>query len=725
VDGYGGDCGNYVLDVTECVDYYFDSITGDMGGTGWNGEWIYYPETDWWNMWWPNEFDLDRRKLVRVEFDVDFPDGTGWMEFVLNWTTPQWVDPAAPPTDEVFIVRAPDPPIYIMDPGHYEFEMMLPYCPAWVSVDVRGEMFVLSGIIYHECLEAQPPPNDDCVDAEPIGDVVDLPFDTTHATFDGPGQCMTGPNIWYCYTASCTGMLSVDTCGSQYDTKIAVYDGCECDPVGPMLCCNDDHCCPGDPSTLQSRCLVWVEEGRQYLIEVGGYSTNAGVGDLTVQCRPADYYFDGRVGQGGGNGWPYPDAPGEWIYYPSGWWNMWWPNEFDLEREKLVRIEFDVEFPCPWEGWLEVVVNWTTPEWTEPDSPPFDDSFIRRAPEPPIYIAEPGHYEFEMVLPYCPSWVSVDVRGDSYVISGTILHECLPAETGACCFPDGHCEELTEAECHKMHYPQLPDPTGWDVLATRPLVLADDFLCTWSGPLTHVRFWGSWQDDQVGQIQTLRLSIHADIPAEESPTGYSMPGVLLWSWEEPPGPPGNEPVSWQGWFDPAAGMVDPNNHQLWFQYDIEIPEQIAFVQEEGNVYWLDIQVTTEGGIWGWKTSQDHWNDDAVWGMWVPGQDPNVIQWRELIDPLTGESLDLSFMIGPGHFLGVGTDCDPNPCPQPCPGDVDGDGDTDLADLAALLAAYGSRPGDPNWNPAADLDGDGDVDLADLAMLLSDYGCSTP
>ncbi len=58
----------------------------------------------------------------------------------------------------------------------------------------------------------------------------------------------------------------------------------------------------------------------------------------------------------------------------------------------------------------------------------------------------------------------------------------------------------------------------------------------------------------------------------------------------------------------------------------------------------------------------------------------------------------------------------------CPGDVDGDDDTDLSDLAALLSAYGSVPGDPNWNPACDFDCDGDVDLGDLAFLLADYGC---
>lgn len=63
-------------------------------------------------------------------------------------------------------------------------------------------------------------------------------------------------------------------------------------------------------------------------------------------------------------------------------------------------------------------------------------------------------------------------------------------------------------------------------------------------------------------------------------------------------------------------------------------------------------------------------------------------------------------------------------PQECVGDVDGDGDTDLADLAALLAAYRSVIGDPNYNPNADFDNDGDVDLGDLAFLLADYRCGT-
>jgi len=63
-------------------------------------------------------------------------------------------------------------------------------------------------------------------------------------------------------------------------------------------------------------------------------------------------------------------------------------------------------------------------------------------------------------------------------------------------------------------------------------------------------------------------------------------------------------------------------------------------------------------------------------------------------------------------------------PEPIPGDLDGDGDVDLTDLAALLAAYGTCIGDPDYNPAADIDESGCVDLTDLATLLSHYGEGT-
>jgi len=58
---------------------------------------------------------------------------------------------------------------------------------------------------------------------------------------------------------------------------------------------------------------------------------------------------------------------------------------------------------------------------------------------------------------------------------------------------------------------------------------------------------------------------------------------------------------------------------------------------------------------------------------------------------------------------------------PLTGDLDGSGRVDGFDLGSLGPAFGSRPGDPNWNPAVDLNGDGVVDGSDLTLLGSNFG----
>ena len=45
-------------------------------------------------------------------------------------------------------------------------------------------------------LVAAAPQNDNCFLATPIEESLGLAFDTTQATFDGPGLCMTSANVW-------------------------------------------------------------------------------------------------------------------------------------------------------------------------------------------------------------------------------------------------------------------------------------------------------------------------------------------------------------------------------------------------------------------------------------------------------------------------------------------------------------------------------------------------
>ena len=125
-------------------------------------------------------------------------------------------------------------------------------------------------------------------------------FSTNQATTDGPdepalcnffGRSQVQSDIWFCYTASCTGEVLVSLCGSDYDTKMAVYSGCGC-PVAPgtAIACSDDDCGTGIEN-IQSRVTFQATSGQQYMIRVGGFLGERGEGLLTVQCD-----FDGCEG---------------------------------------------------------------------------------------------------------------------------------------------------------------------------------------------------------------------------------------------------------------------------------------------------------------------------------------------------------------------------------------------------------------------------------------------
>ncbi|MDH5448121.1 MAG: cohesin domain-containing protein [Candidatus Bathyarchaeota archaeon] len=60
------------------------------------------------------------------------------------------------------------------------------------------------------------------------------------------------------------------------------------------------------------------------------------------------------------------------------------------------------------------------------------------------------------------------------------------------------------------------------------------------------------------------------------------------------------------------------------------------------------------------------------------------------------------------------------------GDVNGDGIIDIYDLTAACGAYGSREGDPNWNPEVDLAPIwGIIEIYDLVTIASRYGQTCP
>ncbi len=145
------------------------------------------------------------------------------------------------------------------------------------------------------------PVNDHCEGATPIG-AGSYPFDNTMADTDGPvlNTCTNGGNdmqvngdLWWVYSPVQSGYADIDTCGSSFDTKIAIYQNAPCIGHSSYLTCNDDLC--GLQSKIEN---LEVVAGRDYYIRVGGYQGARGTGTLHVNFQgpcPADFDGDGTV----------------------------------------------------------------------------------------------------------------------------------------------------------------------------------------------------------------------------------------------------------------------------------------------------------------------------------------------------------------------------------------------------------------------------------------------
>ena len=152
----------------------------------------------------------------------------------------------------------------------------------------------------------------------------------------------------------------------------------------------------------------------------------------------------GAVGYGTGDGY----NGGTWYYYVTtqdDWWSQWFydhPPAPDRWKEIDVNGYLSALDPFAGDGYAEVAINYTTEGYSNPSSPPLpgDDQYIVRETiwSGPLYwIVDdmnpdnpyPGVEEFwgGTVIPdYNPEWVSIDIRGQNFEISGLITHECIP-----------------------------------------------------------------------------------------------------------------------------------------------------------------------------------------------------------------------------------------------------------------------------------------------------------
>jgi hypothetical protein len=173
--------------------------------------------------------------------------------------------------------------------------------------------------------------------------------------------------------------------------------------------------------------------------------------------------------------------------------------------------------------------------------------------------------------------------------------------------------------------------------------LADDFECKNSNCISGVRLWGSWKNDQKGQITKIRLRIHDDDPVgtggSDRTNTFSKPRPEI-RWQKEFGPGQFEEVLYyvqaaaQWWWDPATGLLAEGSDTGLWQITIDIAPGDAFRQEglsgSPRIYWLAVEVETAGGQFGWKARRqpDHSMDDAVWDAQASGSRI----WHELRYP---------------------------------------------------------------------------------------------
>lgn len=144
---------------------------------------------------------------------------------------------------------------------------------------------------------AAPPNNDACVAAAAIAAGPTVAFNSSLATTDGPseGSCGQGAtwtiasDIWFSINTGAAGPYTVRTCGSSFDTRVAVYSACPGGSGSAIVCGDDSPGCAGQGASVR-----WMASlGAGYRIRVGGAS-GGGAGQVQVLC-PGDYNRSGDV----------------------------------------------------------------------------------------------------------------------------------------------------------------------------------------------------------------------------------------------------------------------------------------------------------------------------------------------------------------------------------------------------------------------------------------------
>ena len=276
--------------------------------------------------------------------------------------------------------------------------------------------------------------------------------------------------------------------------------------------------------------------------------------------------------------------------------------------------------------------------------------------QPPVGAAGPTHYgwktatsvrnDISVHAPWPggvpagnPGWVpTADVTGLPHDLAFKIY-------TGSSNPPPTGC-----VDTNSVKYVQAPNLRGGYDVWDEPYVLADDFLCTNTGPITDLHLWGSWMNDQpaLGAI-TFWLGIYSDVPPSAT-NSFSHPGNLLWNQFFAPGQ--YSETFWtkgtENFLDPGPPQILGPESNVWYYcfFPTNPLIQTGSIYST-NRYWLAAYAqlpTGTGNQFGWKTTTGIHQDISVHAPWAGGPPPVNPAWLPTLVASTGGPLDLAFMV---------------------------------------------------------------------------------
>ncbi|HEX2839212.1 MAG TPA: LamG-like jellyroll fold domain-containing protein [Phycisphaerales bacterium] len=194
--------------------------------------------------------------------------------------------------------------------------------PNWFSAELTGVSADGSTVVgtyletipfetdLHAFSAVLPAVNDNCGTARavPYGTIIDSTNGATRAGVSG-GCFFEGsaPDVWFSFVPAANESVTIDTCGSSFDTTLTVFQGGSCGSLGAVLACNDEAAVPCAGNVHASRLSASVFAGQTYFIRVSGWNGAYGSVQMTITApnRPANDACTQatNVPQGGGAFW--------------------------------------------------------------------------------------------------------------------------------------------------------------------------------------------------------------------------------------------------------------------------------------------------------------------------------------------------------------------------------------------------------------------------------------